>query len=37
MGGKLNVINGAVINPRDNKPFVFSKGGQLKISHGTIN
>lgn len=36
-GGKLNIINGAVINPRDNKPFVISKGGQLKISHGTIN
>ena len=26
-----------VINSRDNEPIVLSKGGQLKISHGTIN
>ena len=37
-GGKLNITNGAVINPRDdNKPFAISKGGELKISNGTIN
>ena len=31
-GGKLNITNGGVINSRDNKSFVISKGGRLKIS-----
>ena len=35
-GGKINLINGGVIKPRDKNPFVLSNGGQLKIDHGKI-
>ena len=35
-GGKLNITNGGIINSRENKPFVISKGARLKISNGKI-
>lgn len=35
-GGKLNITNGGIINSRDNRPFVISKGARIKISNGEI-
>ena len=35
-GGKLNITNGGIINSRDNRPFVISKGARIKISNGKI-
>lgn len=35
-GGKLNITNGGIINSRENKPFVISKGARIKISYGKI-
>lgn len=35
-GGKINLINGGVIKPRDEYPFMLLDGGQLKIDHGKI-
>lgn len=35
-GGKVNIINGAVINLRDDKSFIVPKDAQLRITNGRI-